>query len=397
MFTPEQIAMIRKKDAALPDALKRDESINYYEGYFFLTLNTRGESPILSTVCGRVGGEGVDAPHCEYTAVGRGVIASWERMPKVCPTVRIGPCEAMPEHFHGILHLLPGNRRHLGTLVSGFMAGCTHAYWDTLGIDWRGPCMENGVYTPKMHHRDRAHTRSFIGPALFVHGYNDVEAITPDEVRIKLDYIAKQAEKRLIQGDRHECFRIRRQQLSANWNTTAIAKALAADRLFANDKAAMDEARRKILTRLNACGSSLCLDFLGNRDLLASEKKLPLVCHRRDKALFERQKEAVLDAARGGFVIVSAFISPKEREIQKQLLVEQLPFVQIMDNGFPERYKPSGKAFYACGENRLVQLTCWNYLYQRELKVSREMCLVMNQLARVVAGRDDDWWKNNVF
>ena len=155
----------------------------------------------------------------------------------------------------------------------------------------------------------------------------------------------------------------------------------------------MDEARRKILTRLNACGSSLCLDFLGNRDLLASEKKLPLVCHRRDKALFERQKEAVLDAARGGFVIVSAFISPKEREIQKQLLVEQLPFVQIMDNGFPERYKPSGKAFYACGENRLVQLTCWNYLYQRELKVNREMCLVMNQLARVVAGKDDDWWK----
>ena len=40
-LTPEQLAKIAQKDAALPAALKRNATTNYYEGYFFITLNTR--------------------------------------------------------------------------------------------------------------------------------------------------------------------------------------------------------------------------------------------------------------------------------------------------------------------------------------------------------------------
>lgn len=47
-FTPEQIAKIRQKEATLPDALKRNPSVNYYHGWFFVTLNTRDEVPVLS-------------------------------------------------------------------------------------------------------------------------------------------------------------------------------------------------------------------------------------------------------------------------------------------------------------------------------------------------------------
>lgn len=78
----------------------------------------------------------------------------------------------------------------------------------------------------------------------------------------------------------------------------------------------------------------------------------------------------------------------------KQLMVEQLPFIELMDNGFSERYKPTGKAFYSTAENRHVQLTCWKYIYQRETQISREMCLVMNELARLISGIPDDWWKS---
>ena len=101
----------------------------------------------------------------------------------------------------------------------------------------------------------------------------------------------------------------------------------------------------------------------------------------------------MLHAARSGAIIVSAFISPKEREIRNQLMLEFLPFIEITDNGFPDRYKPAGKAFYACAENRLVQITCWRYEYARETVVSREMCLVMNELARVISKEKDEWWK----
>ena len=74
-------------------------------------------------------------------------------------------------------------------------------------------------------------------------------------------------------------------------------------------------------------------------------------------------------------------------------MVELLPFIEIMDNGFADRYKPTGKAFYACAENRLLQISCWRYEYRKDAIVSREMCLVMNELARVITQRNDDWWK----
>jgi len=413
-FTPEQIAKIRQKEAALSDAHHRDPLTNYYEGYFFVTLNTREESPILSTVVGRPGvqTDSPDYPRCVYTELGKGVIESWNRMPTICKTVSLGPCEAMPDHFHGLLHLLPGNKRHLGSLISGFMAGCTHAYWDILGIDWRSSRDENGAYAQVEPDRDADHTYSFRGPALFTRGYNDVEPITPEQVQIKIEYIRTQAERRLIKRLGHDRFRIYRNQRSKNWHTAAALAAIVSDRFFSRNEAAVNEAWDKAKARLhteqnpkNAQGGQnyassaekaqlpLLLDYLGNKQFMASDKKLPLICHRADAHLFEKQWEAVLDAARRGYVIVSAFISPKEREIREQLLTELLPFIEIMDNGFSDRYKPSGKAFYACAENRMVQISPWNYLYQKESSISREMCLLMNELARVIAKEDDTWWK----
>lgn len=442
-FTPEQLAKIRQKEASLPDALRRDPLVCYTEGYFFITLNTRGEAPILSTVVGHVGAEGPDAPHCEYTDLGRKVKEAWDRNPTVYDGVENIDCEVMPEHFHGLLRLKPGNQLHLGRIVWGFMAGCSHGYWEILGIDWRSMTYTKGARAPEW--QDRDHTRSYRGPALFVRGYNDVEPITPEEVQIKIAYIRDQAKKRLIQGNRHACFRITRHAHSRNWTAEVVLRAIAADRLFARDPQRLLTAQQAMLARLNAdtptptsastpisapaptststpastsapastststlisaqpsdtCrsrgveGQSIGLDYLGDRALMAATDKRPLVCHRADADRFEEQKAAVMAAARQGTVIVSAFISPKERDIRTQLMVEQLPFIEVMDNGFSERYKPSGKAFYACGEKRLVQITPWNYVYRKEgVQVSREMCMVMNELARVISGHPDDWWK----
>lgn len=139
----------------------------------------------------------------------------------------------------------------------------------------------------------------------------------------------------------------------------------------------------------------LAIDYIGNRELLASPRKISLICHRKDALLFDKQKDAVMNAARAGAIVVSAFINPKEREIMKQLMIEQLPFIEIIDNGFSDRYKPVGKAFYSTAENRHVQMSCWTYLYQNTSEnqnISREMCLVMNELVRLISGVEDDWW-----
>lgn len=420
-LTPEQLAKIAQKDAALPAALKRNAATNYYEGYFFITLNTRNYAPILSFITGRPDApdDAPDAPACKYTELGRKVMAVWQTVPRFHPQVEIIAAEAMPDHFHGLLRLKAGNRKHLGRMVNGFMIACTHDYWDTLAIKWRDMKKD-----PNKSDRDasrdwydRDHTRSFRGPSLFVRGYNDMEALTPEQVQTKLRYIREQARRALIKGTFRDRFLVHRSCTARGWTLDTIRRGLRADRFYAHNPDRLELILRSLLPRIpmqqatapvspSAASSSAALSavpsasspkpllsYVGCSALLSAERKLPLVCHRSDAPFFERQRDAVLRAAREGAVIVSAFVSPKEREIRRLLLMEQLPVIEVCDNGFGDRYKPVGKSFYACAENRLVLISPWNYEYSRDLAINREVCLVMNELVRVIAGTGGGWWK----
>lgn len=427
-LSPEQVAKIRQKESEKPDALKRDPLNDYTEGWFHVTLSTRDKVPVLGYLVGDANAPdgSPQEPRCELTELGKAVEQSWNANPSFYPYIENIAFQVMPEHVHGLVHLKPGNKKHLGQIIWGFMVGCSHGYWDLLGIKWREMTYEKGARAPEW--QDRDHTMSKRGPALFVRGYNDVEAVTPEEIETKRQYIHNNPRKRLLQRDRHECFRKYRHQHSSNWTVARVMSAITADRTFSYDAQRREAAMLNIHTKLNkdlpqneatanTGAASYCaqyvttmtlpsgrqvtmpgigLDYIGNKALLYGNKKLPLVCHRADVALFEQQKSAVLDAARKGYVIVSAFISPKERDIKLQLMVEQLPFIEILDNGISDKYKGVGKAFYAIAENRLCQITPWQYQYQKEIKVSREMCLVMNHLALIISGVRDDWWKDSV-
>lgn len=395
-LTPEQIAKIRKKEAETPDALKRNPLNKYTEGWFHVTLNVREEAPVLGYIVGDADAEdeSENAPRCELTELGKAVEKSWISNPNFYPGIENIEYQIMPEHFHGLIHLKPGNEKHLGRIIYGFMVGCTHGYWDLLGIPWREMKYEKGVRTPEW--QDRDHTCSYRGPSLFVRGYNDVEAVTEEEIEIKRQYIRNNPRKRLITRSKPDRFRVVRDNHSVNWTIERALSAIAKDPMIGKNQGRCKELQDKISQRLKRVADILSIDYIGNRDLLASPRKISLICHRKDAAHFEQQKSAVLDAARDGAVVVSAFISPKEREIMKQLMLEQLPFIEIIDNGFSDRYKPVGKAFYSTAENRHVQLSCWTYLYQTpsdyDKNISREICLVMNELVRLISGVDDDWW-----
>lgn len=398
-LTPEQIAKIRRKEAETPEALKRNPLNDYTEGWFHVTLNVRGEAPVLGFLDGdpEAADGSANAPRCVLTELGKAVERSWRAITSFYPEVETDEFKAMPEHVHGLLHLRATNRAHLGQIIRGFMIGSTHGYWETLGIAY-------GEKEPKLGGiprttTDRDHTRSYRGPALFVRGYNDVEAVTEEEIEIKRQYIRNNPRKRLITRSKPDRFRVMRNQRSRNWTVERALGAIAADRWMSANPDKCREAQAKVRARLNGEAGSLGIDYVGNRALLGAERKVSLICHRADAWLFDKQKAAVLQAAREGAVVVSAFISPKERDIMKQLMQEQLPFIELMDNGFGDRYKPIGKAFYSTAENRHVQMTCWNFYPQSATwtddarTISREMCLVMNELARVVSGVEDDWWK----
>lgn len=394
VYTPEQVIKIRQKESTLPDALKRDPSVNYTEGWFFVTLNTRNEVPILSTCEGSPDipdGE-PGAPYCDYTELGKCVLDAWKRNEEIYDHVMVDIAEAMPEHFHGLIYLQPGNKRHLGQIIKGFMIGCSHAYWDILGIPWREMTYTKGVRTPQ--YNDKDHTKSFRGPALFVRGYNDMEPVTPEEVEIKRAYIRDQARRRLLKSSHPSAFAISRNHHSHNWHLAAVLRGLQRDSWFFSHPAELEQKYQNVQARLNMTEERILnLDYLGNRSILFQPRKVSLICHRADIDRFEQQAEAVMQAARGGAVVVSAFISERERAIRDRLVSEQLTVIELTDNGFSDRYKPAGRSFYACAEGWLLQLSCWTYVYTKETKISREACLTMNEFARIISNVPDDWWK----
>lgn len=184
-------------------------------------------------------------------------------------------------------------------------------------------------------------------------------------------------------------------QTSPNWNDARILSALRADVAIGKNPMSLTAATISVNDRLcrRAEDGQLLLSYVGHRNLLLAPQKVSLICHRADEAFFEQQAAACLQAARGGAVVVSAFISPRERDIKQLLLEEKLPIIEIRDNGFSPMYKPTGLAFYACAEERLLQISCWSYLYQKDSRLTRAQCLTMNELARLISKQPDDWWK----
>lgn len=429
-MTDEQRYRISQSIGQLPETLQRDPSVDYTEGVFHVTLNVRDRNAVLGVI-------DVEKRTIDLTNIGEAVDKCWLQISKFYPNVELIERQVMPEHFHGLLRMKKGFMRNgwkikLGRVIGGFMTGCTHGYWDSLGLDWQSDTDKNQYRykTYRKQYQDEVHSHSFRGPALFVRGYNDVEAVDEDEVQTKIEYIRTNIERRITKGENPKLFRVHRNMTSANWTPERIMKGLCADRFIAADRNKQVEAWRQITTkgiRNNRGKPSAMLKFqdnhpvielVGNMELL-KRPLIPLICHRADAHIFEQQKTTLLKAAREqGCVIVTACVSHRERDIVKLLQQELLPVIVVVGNGFSDKYKPTGKNFYAVAEQRRLEVSPWEYEYhRREMQpvkddqgkpildangnpemeeipdITREMCMVMNELVRVIAKKEDGWWK----
>lgn len=394
MLTPERQNRMDIKLRQTQEPLKRTEGVDYRNGYFFVTLVVHDRLPLLGRVYGRyiVENHQVLSVGVHLTSLGEEVQKCWQAIPTFHPDVELIDAQVMPEHFHSLLRLKQ-SKSPLGKIINGFMVGCTHAYWDILGIDWRSMSgSTNGSADSRW--TDWLHQSSLRGPSLFSAGYNDTLPITPDEVQTKIAYIRSNPERRLIKGSLPDCFAIHRGQHSPNWTLARVGQGLRHDTYLANSTEALQTAFDDLRPRLLPNGDSLALDYVGSPDLLTVPRKLPLICHRADAERFPEQAAAIIREAEQGAVIVSAFISPREREILRTLIAAGCPVIEITDNGFGKTYRPRGTSFYACAESRLLQITPWTYHYEKEPSpITRPMCMVMNELARLICAQDEDWWK----
>lgn len=99
------------------------------------------------------------------------------------------------------------------------------------------------------------------------------------------------------------------------------------------------------------------IDCVGNMFLL---RKPMLQVHVRrawDSARVRDYKKYCIEEALDGTVLVSPFIHPVENEIRKKVLESGGSLIHILDHGFGERFKPTGRGLDTCAEGRML-LVC---------------------------------------
>ena len=116
--------------------------------------------------------------------------------------------------------------------------------------------------------------------------------------------------------------------------------------------------------------------------------KVAVIVHRRytDEENARLREEWLRCGERGG-VLVSAAISPKEKEVLREAMDRGYRIILLRENGFPKMYKPAGESFDACSEGLLLQISPWGFHMEKRI-ISRVQCLELNEMAeRIAEGR----------
>ena len=102
---------------------------------------------------------------------------------------------------------------------------------------------------------------------------------------------------------------------------------------------------------------------------------------------YERRRDALFAAARGGAVLISPCISDGERQIAREALAAGYRLVTMHNKGFSKFQKPGGRYFDACAEGRLLMLAPVAWPYQpNEKPMTRADATAMNRLCQWLAG-----------
>ena len=127
--------------------------------------------------------------------------------------------------------------------------------------------------------------------------------------------------------------------------------------------------------------------LFGNSELLQNPTKAQVkVSHTFDDAKFTALIDFWRRTVVNGGVLVSPFVSEREKEFRDNTLEYGGAVIQILSDGFPERFKPPGRMFDYCMNGQLLYVAPTEFKGKRG--VSRAECLEMNALAAVIAGAD---------
>lgn len=304
-------------------------------GIYHVTLTVTSRQPLLGTLV--IPNNDPMQAWVERTALGEAVVDCLRTVPEFHPEVRIISFDLMPNHLHTIWHVTRPMSVGIKSVVRGFWQAVKQ-----IGREYSMSIAPNAI-------RDNQHR--------------------PDPIFTEMPFIRPLSRKGQLNTMIHY--------------TWLNPQRLATMRLMPGTFCVQENI--EIAGRVYR--------GVGNADLLQRAKYMPVHVRRTmveeaehgdNKRLRDYMNGCVL-AARNGTVMVSPFISPKEKEVMDELLKEGLPFIYIADNGFRDYYKPQDSLFEAVARKQVLILSPWEYGPHKK-HVSRAECIEMNKMAEEISG-----------
>ena len=302
-------------------------------GIYHVTLTITDRQPLLGTL--DIPNNDPKQARVEWSDLGRQVLSHLLDLPKRRPEIRIMSYSLMPDHLHSIWHVTKPMPTSILSVVRGF---------------WQGEKKIGRAYSMSItphSMRENEHTADPL--------FHEMPFVRPLSRRGQLDTMVnylilnpqRLATKRLMPG----YFRVQEGIEIAGCMYSGV----------------------------------------GNIALLQAERFAPVhvrrtmvdeAIHGDDKRLRDYMNGCVL-AARQGTVMVSPFISEKEKEVMVVLLAEEHPIIILADNGFRDYYKPSDGLFDSVAAGRVLILSPWEYDAAKR-HISRADCVALNGMAEEI-------------
>lgn len=266
------------------------------------------------------------APHIELSPLGIKVKESLERMPQVEPKIELVCYSIMPNHIHFIIAVRGELSRPIGTIIRSFMGATSrslHMLKAEGKIQWNSAAASI------------ARKASTEKPSLWQPGYCIGICHTEQKLHTRIGYVIENSFFGILETERHDFMK-----------------------------------RTMMLTIKGRRYSGY-----GNMLLLKEPDRLQVFCHRNHPVThepyhltqdFREEKQAILNAAADGVVIVTPGISPGEADIMWSVLQNGGYVINIQQEEIPisDKWHPEKERRIYCSQGQMLVLSVHDLPHQ---------------------------------
>ena len=266
------------------------------------------------------------APHIELSPLGIKVKESLERMPQVEPKIELVCYSIMPNHIHFIIAVRGELSRPIGTIIRSFMGATSrslHMLRTEGKIQWNSAAASIARKT------------STEKPSLWQPGYCIGICHTEQKLHTRIGYVIENPFFGILETERHDFMK-----------------------------------RTMMLTIKGRRYSGY-----GNMLLLKEPDRLQVFCHRNHPVThepyhltqdFREEKQAILNAAADGVVIVTPGISPGESDIMWSVLQNGGYVINIQQEEIPisDKWHPEKERRIYCSQGQMLVLSVHDLPHQ---------------------------------